>query len=92
MGLEVRRRGRGKARKWARYARMFSWLSLRTRADSNGIQAAPKIGESNIGFKMLASMGWEEGVRIGGEDRTGGIDVPLTAVVKTTKLGLGATR
>ena len=49
---------------------MFLWLSLRTSADSNGIQAAPKIGESNIGFKMLASMGWEEGVRIGGE--TGG--------------------
>lgn len=39
---------------------------------------------------MLSSMGWEEGVRIGGE--TGGIDVPVVAVVKTTKLGLGAGR
>ncbi|KZV77400.1 hypothetical protein PENSPDRAFT_741035 [Peniophora sp. CONT] len=53
-------------------------------------KAARKIGQSNIGFKMLSSMGWEEGVRIGGE--TGGIDVPVVAVVKTTKLGLGAGR
>ncbi|KAF9234278.1 hypothetical protein BU15DRAFT_35937, partial [Melanogaster broomeanus] len=26
---------------------------------------APKIGESNIGFRMLASMGWSDGDRIG---------------------------
>ncbi|KAJ7175952.1 hypothetical protein C8R46DRAFT_990159 [Mycena filopes] len=51
-------------------------------------KAAPKIGQSNIGFKMLASMGWNEGDRIG----TGGLHVPLTAVIKNTKLGLGATR
>ncbi|KAI0031135.1 hypothetical protein K488DRAFT_36734, partial [Vararia minispora EC-137] len=49
---------------------------------------APKIGDSNIGFKMLSAMGWKEGVQIGGE--TGGLDVPLAAVVKTSKLGLGA--
>ncbi|KAJ7025333.1 hypothetical protein C8F04DRAFT_1191473 [Mycena alexandri] len=53
-------------------------------------KAAPKIGESNIGFKMLASMGWTEGERIGVS--TGGLHVPLTAVIKNTKLGLGATR
>ncbi|KAG5636882.1 hypothetical protein H0H81_006501 [Sphagnurus paluster] len=52
-------------------------------------KAAPKIGESNLGFKMLAMMGWSEGQRIG---VTGGLDVPLTAVIKNTKLGLGATR
>ncbi|KAJ7502588.1 hypothetical protein B0H11DRAFT_2223502 [Mycena galericulata] len=53
-------------------------------------KAAPKIGESNIGFKMLASMGWAEGDRIGVS--AGGLHVPLTAVIKNTKLGLGATR
>ncbi|KAG5643307.1 hypothetical protein DXG03_001191 [Asterophora parasitica] len=52
-------------------------------------KAAPKIGNSNVGFKMLAMMGWSEGQRIG---VTGGLDAPLTAVIKNTKLGLGATR
>ncbi|KAL6301264.1 hypothetical protein BKA93DRAFT_471941 [Sparassis latifolia] len=51
-------------------------------------KAAPKIGESNIGFKMLAAMGWTEGDRIG---LSGGLDAPLTAIMKKTKLGLGAT-
>lgn len=54
-------------------------------------KAAPKIGESNIGFKMLASMGWSEGNRIGGTDSVG-IEAPLTAIIKHSKLGLGATR
>jgi hypothetical protein len=40
---------------------------------------------------MLASMGWAEGDRIGGDASTG-IDAPLTAIIKNTKLGLGATR
>jgi hypothetical protein len=52
---------------------------------------APKIGESNIGFRMLASMGWSEGVGIGGTASVG-IEAPLTAIIKTSKLGLGATR
>ena len=52
---------------------------------------APKIGESNIGFRMLASMGWSEGVGIGGEASVG-IETPLTAIIKNSKLGLGATR
>ncbi|KIM75681.1 hypothetical protein PILCRDRAFT_666166 [Piloderma croceum F 1598] len=52
-------------------------------------KAAPKIGEANIGFKMLASMGWSEGDRIG---ISGGLVAPLTAVIKNTKLGLGANR
>ncbi|KDR67781.1 hypothetical protein GALMADRAFT_257616 [Galerina marginata CBS 339.88] len=52
-------------------------------------KAAPKLNESNIGFRMLAMMGWAEGDRIG---FTGGLDVPLTAIIKHTKLGLGATK
>ena len=54
-------------------------------------KAAPKIGESNIGFKMLASMGWSEGGRIGSTTSVG-LEVPLTAIIKHSKLGLGATR
>ncbi|KAG1889924.1 hypothetical protein F4604DRAFT_1707448 [Suillus subluteus] len=54
-------------------------------------KAAPKIGETNVGFRMLASMGWAEGDRIGGDASTG-IDAPLMAIIKNTKLGLGATR
>ncbi|KAJ7213150.1 hypothetical protein GGX14DRAFT_620332 [Mycena pura] len=53
-------------------------------------KAAPKIGESNIGFKMLTSMGWADGQRIGAA--ADGLHAPLTAVIKNTKLGLGATR
>ncbi|KAI9465380.1 hypothetical protein BJY52DRAFT_1221034 [Lactarius psammicola] len=53
-------------------------------------QAAPKIDGSNVGFQMLSAMGWEEGSRIG---TVGGVelDIPLVAVIKTTKLGLGAS-
>lgn len=68
---------------------------------------AAKIGESNIGFRLLQRMGyassfggdmleltqtylhsWNEGDRIG---VTGGLADPLTAVIKNTKLGLGAS-
>ncbi|KAH8813394.1 hypothetical protein DL96DRAFT_1625966 [Flagelloscypha sp. PMI_526] len=60
--------------------------------------AAPKIGASNIGFKLLEMMGWTDGDRIGLTAATAAakegagtaLDAPLTAVVKTTKLGLGA--
>ncbi|KAI0268910.1 hypothetical protein BGY98DRAFT_1018014 [Russula aff. rugulosa BPL654] len=52
-------------------------------------ETAPKIDGSNIGFQMLSAMGWEEGGRIGS---VGGLEAPLVAVIKTTKLGLGATR
>lgn len=51
-------------------------------------QAAPKIDETNVGFVMLASMGWSDGATIG---LSGGLDVPITAVIKKTKLGLGAS-
>ncbi|KAI1794231.1 hypothetical protein LXA43DRAFT_166417 [Ganoderma leucocontextum] len=49
---------------------------------------AAKIDGSNIGFKMLAAMGWSDGDRIG---LSGGLNAPLTAIMKKTKLGLGAT-
>ncbi|KAI9061711.1 hypothetical protein FKP32DRAFT_1594232 [Trametes sanguinea] len=48
---------------------------------------APKIGESNVGFKMLAAMGWSDGDRIG---MSGGLETPLVAIMKKTKRGLGA--
>jgi len=51
-------------------------------------KAAPRIDGSNVGFQMLAAMGWEEGGRIGA---VGGLEAPLVAVIKTTKLGLGAS-
>jgi len=50
---------------------------------------APKLDGSNIGFQMLSAMGWEEGSRIGVD---GGLEAPLVAVIKTTKLGLGASK
>lgn len=53
------------------------------------VKAAPKLDGSNIGFKMLSAMGWEEGGRIGA---VGGLEAPLVAVIKTTKSGLGANR
>ncbi|KAH9055543.1 hypothetical protein EDB87DRAFT_1762222 [Lactarius vividus] len=52
--------------------------------------AAPKIDGSNLGFKMLSAMRWEEGNRIGTVGGVG-LDIPLVAVIKTTKLGLGAS-
>lgn len=70
-------------------------------------KSAARIGEGNIGYMLLQQMGcerlakaypqsltaslyrWSEGDRIG---KTGGLDVPLTAVIKHSKLGLGATR
>ncbi len=39
---------------------------------------------------MLALMGWSEGDRIGITGAS--LDAPLAAIIKTTKLGLGATK
>ncbi|KAK8865942.1 hypothetical protein IAR55_001091 [Kwoniella newhampshirensis] len=50
-------------------------------------EGAEKIGMENIGHKLLSKMGWAEGDRIG---RTGGLDAPIVAIVKNTKMGLGA--
>ncbi|KAG9099388.1 hypothetical protein FRC06_005309 [Ceratobasidium sp. 370] len=52
-------------------------------------RTAAKIGGDNIGHQLLSRMGWSEGDRIG---KSGGIADPLVAVMKNTKLGLGATR
>ncbi|KAL1410593.1 squalene synthetase-like protein [Vanrija albida] len=50
-------------------------------------EGADKIGEDNIGHRLLSKMGWSEGGLIG---RTGGgLDAPIVAVVKYTKRGLG---
>jgi len=51
-------------------------------------KSAPKVGESNIGFKLLQQMGWKEGDSIG---ISGGLEAPIVAIFKRTKLGLGAT-
>ncbi|KAL0068343.1 squalene synthetase-like protein [Marasmius tenuissimus] len=52
-------------------------------------KAAPKLTQNNVGFRLLAAMGWEDGDRIG---LSGGLKDPLKAVIKHSKLGLGATR
>ncbi|KAF9526875.1 hypothetical protein CPB83DRAFT_908087 [Crepidotus variabilis] len=51
--------------------------------------AAPKLTESNVGFRLLEMMGWAEGDRIGSSMK--GLEAPLTAIIKTSKRGLGAT-
>jgi len=53
-------------------------------------KAAPKLDESNVGFQLLTLMGWSEGDRIGAS--TNGLEAPLAAIIKTTKLGLGAKK
>ncbi|KAG8819399.1 hypothetical protein FRC17_010467 [Serendipita sp. 399] len=50
---------------------------------------AAKISEDNIGYRLLARMGWSEGDKIGLE---GGLEAPVIAVMKKSKLGLGAGR
>ncbi|CAE6431297.1 unnamed protein product [Rhizoctonia solani] len=49
---------------------------------------AAKIGEDNVGHKLLSKMGWSEGDRIG---MSGGLSDPLQAIMKRSKLGLGAS-
>lgn len=51
---------------------------------------APRLNDSNVGFRLLANMGWLEGDRIGAS--TNGLDAPLAAIIKTSKLGLGARK
>lgn len=48
---------------------------------------AAAIGEDNIGHRLLSKMGWTEGTRIG---MSGGLEAPIVAIVKNSKLGLGA--
>ncbi|KAF8634262.1 hypothetical protein AX17_004219 [Amanita inopinata Kibby_2008] len=65
------------------------FTALRQKEGEEVGKEAPKIDSTNIGFKMLEAMGWSEGNRVG---VTGGLDAPLTAIIKRSKLGLGATR
>ncbi|KAG8712024.1 hypothetical protein FRC09_020290 [Ceratobasidium sp. 395] len=62
---------------------------IKTRDGEEVGRTAAKIGVDNIGHQLLSKMGWSEGDRIG---KSGGISDPLVAVMKSTKLGLGATR
>jgi hypothetical protein len=64
---------------------------LRQREGEEVGQEAPKIASSNIRFKLLVQMGWVEGNKIGMEGGDGLKD-SLKAVIKHTKLGLGAIR
>ncbi|KIO25925.1 hypothetical protein M407DRAFT_243922, partial [Tulasnella calospora MUT 4182] len=50
-------------------------------------QHAAKIGSENVGYQLLQAMGWSEGDRMG---VTGGLEAPIHAVFKATKLGLGS--
>ncbi|GAA98324.1 uncharacterized protein L969DRAFT_85693 [Mixia osmundae IAM 14324] len=50
-------------------------------------QGAAELDASNIGFQLLAKMGWSQGAQIGVSD---GLSAPLTAIIKTTKRGLGS--
>lgn len=50
-------------------------------------QHAAKIGSENAGYQLLQMMGWTEGARMG---VTGGLEAPIHAVFKATKLGLGS--
>ncbi len=47
---------------------------------------ADKIGADNIGHKLLAAMGWTEGMGIGSSQ---GMANPVSATVKTSRGGLG---
>jgi hypothetical protein len=64
-------------------------VMIKTRDGEVVGQAAAKIGGDNVGHQLLSKMGWAEGDRIG---KSGGIADPLVAIMKNTKLGLGATR
>lgn len=49
-------------------------------------QGADPLGETNIGFRLLARMGWTEGQQIGLQ--AGGITDPIAARIKTVSLDL----
>ena len=83
-------KGKGKGEKGGRGQGRGGRMPKQREGDEVG-KEAPKIGEGNIGFRMLARMGWSEGHRIGGTGSVG-IETPLTAIIKYSKLGLGATQ
>lgn len=51
---------------------------------------AREIASDNLGFKILAKMGWSSGMSLGStENNTEGIKEPVTAVIKKGRKGLG---
>jgi len=68
------------------YGRQRKGLTRHREGDEVG-KSAPKIGEGNLGFK-LRLFRWKEGESIG---VTGGLEAPIAAIMKRSKLGLGAT-
>lgn len=48
---------------------------------------ASEIGPESVGRKMLVKMGWQNGDALGAEGNKG-ITVPISAVVKTSKIGI----
>ncbi|TIB63456.1 hypothetical protein E3P78_01759 [Wallemia ichthyophaga] len=53
-----------------------------------GHEAQP-IGQESVGYKMLATMGWNHGQKMGQSGE--GLEAPVAAVIKNSRLGLGAT-
>lgn len=49
--------------------------------------SAPEIGESNFGRRLMEKMGWEKGMSLG--KHGAGLLVPVAAVIKSGKAGLG---
>ena len=61
------------------------------RAQAEALEAAQRIGEDNIGHRMLRGMGWREGEGLGAA--ASGIAAPLAAGAAKAaqdKIGLGA--
>lgn len=50
--------------------------------------AAPEIGSDNRGRAMLEKMGWSSGTALGAMNNKGML-VPISHVVKNTRVGLG---
>ncbi|KAK4687093.1 ferric-chelate reductase, partial [Tremellales sp. Uapishka_1] len=46
-------------------------------------EGAERIGQDNVGHRLLSKMGWAEGERIG---KSGGLEAPIVAIVKNTKM------
>lgn len=86
--FKAKSKGKGRGKGKGKLKEKGNSGHLKTREGDVVGHAAPKIDEKNIGFMMLSSMGWSDGAAIG---LSGGLDAPLTAVIKKTKLGLGAS-
>ncbi|TIC24404.1 hypothetical protein E3Q12_01537 [Wallemia mellicola] len=53
-----------------------------------GHEAKP-IGQESVGYKLLAMMGWNHGQKMGQSGE--GLEAPVAAVIKNSRLGLGAS-